>query len=260
MGRPAGRHHRALHAHRRCRGHHRRSRGRGGLCHLAARVAGPSGRGRPGGRHLGGVDGRWPGRRGGARHGPVAARADLHVPVTAGHHQLRLLHHRFARLPPARPARLPVRAGHQPELAGPVRGPVQLPRGHVVHGHPGPHRRRRPLVPPFPDAARGPVLAGLVRGQGRRAALRPGGRDALRPSSISCPSCGTERLLNRNLLLVDFALAVLLGWWLHTVFDRPAAPSEDAAGSPIGRGDGPGPSDGCPDGEPRSSSPAHRVP
>jgi hypothetical protein len=45
------------------------------------------------------------------------------------------------------------------------------------------------------------------------------------------PLVRDERLLNRNLLLVDFALAVLLGWWLHTVFDRPAAPSEDAAGS-----------------------------
>ena len=37
------------------------------------------------------------------------------------------------------------------------------------------------------------------------------------------PLVRDERLLNRNLLLVDFALAVLLAWWLHTVFDRPAS-------------------------------------
>jgi hypothetical protein len=34
------------------------------------------------------------------------------------------------------------------------------------------------------------------------------------------PIIRDERLLNRNLLLVDFALAVLLGWWVHVLFDR----------------------------------------
>ncbi len=35
------------------------------------------------------------------------------------------------------------------------------------------------------------------------------------------PGIENERLLNRNILLVDFSLAVLLGWWLHVlVTDR----------------------------------------
>jgi len=39
------------------------------------------------------------------------------------------------------------------------------------------------------------------------------------------PGIQNERLLNRNILLVDFSLAVLLGWWVHVLFadraDRP---------------------------------------
>jgi hypothetical protein len=34
------------------------------------------------------------------------------------------------------------------------------------------------------------------------------------------PGVRSERLLNRNLLLVDVALAVLLAWWVHLVLDR----------------------------------------
>ena len=44
-----------------------------------------------------------------------------------------------------------------------------------------------------------------------------------------------ERLLNRNLLLVDFGLACLLGWWVHVLLDRPAdapAARPSAAASP----------------------------
>jgi hypothetical protein len=40
------------------------------------------------------------------------------------------------------------------------------------------------------------------------------------------PGINAERLLNRNLLLVDCAMAVLLGWWLHLLFeDRKVAAS-----------------------------------
>ena len=42
------------------------------------------------------------------------------------------------------------------------------------------------------------------------------------------PGIQSERLLNRNLLLVDFALAVLLAWWIHLLLlgrgERPATP------------------------------------
>ncbi len=44
------------------------------------------------------------------------------------------------------------------------------------------------------------------------------------------PVVNDERLLNRNLLLVDFAMAVLLAWWLRALLDRPApAPSPSSA-------------------------------
>lgn len=33
------------------------------------------------------------------------------------------------------------------------------------------------------------------------------------------PGIKSERLINRNLLLVDFSLAVLLAWWVHLLFD-----------------------------------------
>lgn len=55
------------------------------------------------------------------------------------------------------------------------------------------------------------------------------------------PILNSERLLNRNLLLVDFALAVLLGWWIHLLFDRsndapsPEAPSPPTTVRPPGR-------------------------
>jgi hypothetical protein len=49
------------------------------------------------------------------------------------------------------------------------------------------------------------------------------------------PLIRDERLLNRNLLVVDFALAVLLGWWLQALFDRRAdaepAPARPREGS-----------------------------
>jgi hypothetical protein len=35
------------------------------------------------------------------------------------------------------------------------------------------------------------------------------------------PGMSSERLLNRNILLVDFALAVILAWWVHVLLDRP---------------------------------------
>ena len=40
------------------------------------------------------------------------------------------------------------------------------------------------------------------------------------------PGINDERLLNRNLLLVDFSLAVLLAWWLHLLLEEraPAGP------------------------------------
>ncbi len=42
------------------------------------------------------------------------------------------------------------------------------------------------------------------------------------------PLIKNERLLSRNLLLVDFSLAVLLGWWVHLLLsDRGGAPQPD---------------------------------
>jgi len=38
------------------------------------------------------------------------------------------------------------------------------------------------------------------------------------------PGVRSERLLNRNLLLVDFSLAVLLGWWLHLMLGERTEP------------------------------------
>jgi hypothetical protein len=44
------------------------------------------------------------------------------------------------------------------------------------------------------------------------------------------PGMSSERLLNRNLLLVDFALAVILAWWVHVLLDRPERPEQPATG------------------------------
>ncbi len=37
------------------------------------------------------------------------------------------------------------------------------------------------------------------------------------------PGVNNERLINRNLLLVDFSLAVLVAWWVHLLFDGKSA-------------------------------------
>ncbi len=48
------------------------------------------------------------------------------------------------------------------------------------------------------------------------------------------PGVNHERLLNRNLLLVDFSLAALLGWWLHLLLLDPGGGGVTAgAGAPI---------------------------
>jgi len=39
------------------------------------------------------------------------------------------------------------------------------------------------------------------------------------------PGVNGQRLLNRNLLLVDFSMAVLLAWWVHLLLERRAAPT-----------------------------------
>jgi hypothetical protein len=41
------------------------------------------------------------------------------------------------------------------------------------------------------------------------------------------PGVSSERLLNRNLLLVDVALAVLLAWWVHITLDERAGAGEE---------------------------------
>jgi hypothetical protein len=45
------------------------------------------------------------------------------------------------------------------------------------------------------------------------------------------PGVRSERLLNRNLLLVDMALAVLLAWWVHLILER-RQPTASTAGEP----------------------------
>jgi len=49
------------------------------------------------------------------------------------------------------------------------------------------------------------------------------------------PGISTERLLNRNLLLVDFSLAVLLAWWVHLLLGAPGDRQRRAAGRGRGR-------------------------
>ena len=76
------------------------------------------------------------------------------------------------------------------------------------------------LPPEVPHPARGPPLVGLVRHRRRWACCRHS--EARRPSGMSSssfPGLNSERLLNRNLLLVDFALAVLVAWWVHVLLD-----------------------------------------
>ncbi len=49
------------------------------------------------------------------------------------------------------------------------------------------------------------------------------------------PVVSDERLLSRNLLLVDFSLAVLLGWWMHLLLtDRAVATGRSPAPEPTG--------------------------
>jgi hypothetical protein len=61
------------------------------------------------------------------------------------------------------------------------------------------------------------------------------------------PGVNAQRLLNRNLLLVDFSLAVLLAWWVHVFLDR--RPADLPAGFPPA----PGPAGGGPRSAPRPS-------
>jgi hypothetical protein len=50
------------------------------------------------------------------------------------------------------------------------------------------------------------------------------------------PGISSERLLNRNLLLVDVALAVLLAWWTQALFDQqPVVPAPGAVAAPTWR-------------------------
>jgi hypothetical protein len=46
------------------------------------------------------------------------------------------------------------------------------------------------------------------------------------------PGLDSERLLNRNLLLVDTALAVLLAWWVHGLMAERAERSDPTSGTP----------------------------
>ena len=63
------------------------------------------------------------------------------------------------------------------------------------------------------------------------------------------PGVRSERLLNRNLLLVDVALAVLLAWWVHLTLEDRSAPSGGA------RSRSPSGSDGVPGAGPSWWSP-----
>ena len=50
------------------------------------------------------------------------------------------------------------------------------------------------------------------------------------------PGVNGQRLLNRNLLLVDFSLAVLLAWWVHGLLDRGTPAGADGAALPASAG------------------------
>ena len=76
-----------------------------------------------------------------------------------------------------------------------------------------------------------------------------GERHPVRPRCMYLiPGVSSERLLNRNLLLVDLSLAVLVAWWVHLLLaSRTAGPT--ARGRPAGRPAPPGPGGGA--GRPR---------
>ena len=57
----------------------------------------------------------------------------------------------------------------------------------------------------------------LIAGVGLLSAL--GGQTPFGHVLYLIPGINSERLLNRNLLLVDFSLAVLLAWWVHLLFE-----------------------------------------
>ena len=67
------------------------------------------------------------------------------------------------------------------------------------------------------------------------------------------PGVSSERLLNRNLLLVDFSLAVLLAWWIHLLLAERDRPPGSGTGADLGPAAG-----GARGGGPRWWSPASR--
>ncbi len=170
------------------RGHHRQRGAGGDLLDLAPGQPGlpPPGR-RPAPGGLGGRRPGRPGRRGGPGHGPVAAGSRLPLPVPAGDGHLHLLHQRLAQPPTAGPGGLPLRPRHQPGMAGDLRRHLQLPRGHQLCGHPGPHRRLHPAAEALAPPAGGRPVVDLVPDPGRRGVLLAGRPDPLRPPHVPDP-------------------------------------------------------------------------
>ena len=114
------------------------------------------------------------------------------------------------------PRGLALRPGHQPGVAGDLRRHVQLRRGHQLR------RASWPSSPPArlflkrwrtrPEARQWWIWYGILV-IGVLSSL--GGQTPFARLMYLIPGIRSERLLNRNLLLVDMALAVLLAWWVH---------------------------------------------
>ena len=177
-------------AERRGRGDPRRRLARRRLLGGPLRPVGAAPRHAPAGAApLGPPGGRRPRRRPPARRRPVAAGDRLPAGLAAVGRQLRLLLDRVASVAIGHPGRLAVRPRHQPGPAVVLHRAVQLPRGDQLRGHPGPHRRLHPPPPAVAKAARGPLVARLVRGARDRSGLRPRCGDPLRPPPLPHPLC-----------------------------------------------------------------------
>ena len=157
----------------------------------------------------------------GPRGGPVDARPGVPSQVAAPSGELRLLHQRAPPGPrSSRSAGVAVHPGDQPDR--PRRATPGLYNFHEVTSYMGILaliaacslflRRFRTR----PEARQWWVWY-VIAGVGLLSAL--GGQTPFGHVLFLIPGLNSERLLNRNLLLVDFSLAVLVAWWVHVLLD-----------------------------------------
>ena len=172
---------------------------------------------------VGGRPGRGAGRRPALGAAQWIPGARLHLPVPTGHHHLRLLHQWIPADQVVTLIASPFVLGTNQSRPGHLRRALQLPRGDQLRGSAGPHRRLLARLRRYrtrPEARHWWVWY-VTLGVGLLSAL--GGQT---PFGRLCtdPGISDERLLSRNLLLVDFSLAVLLAWWMHLLARQRAEP------------------------------------